>query len=201
MRTVTVTGHGTHPAVPDTAVLRVGVAVREPSLAEAFHAAAELARRVRSVAGDHTDARRIASSGVQVWSQHDETGRRSGFEARHSFTIGCDDLPTASTLLEALVAAVGDQLTVDDVSLQVGDETAARVAAREAAWADARARAEQLAALAAANLGAVQQVSESVGGHGPGPGVLFARAASADMGLSPGETAVSAALEVTWELV
>ena len=67
------------------------------------------------------------------------------------------------------------------------DPSAALAQAREAAFADARAKAEHLAALADATLGQVEAVAEG-GGAGPVPPGGFAAMAKADVGLQPGES-------------
>ena len=88
---------------------------------------------------------------------------------------------------------------VEGVELAVRDPSAAIAQAREAAFADARAKAEHLAALADATLGQVEAVTEG-GASGPMPGGGFAAMAKADVGLQPGETAIAASLTVTWSL-
>ena len=84
------------------------------------------------------------------------TGEPSGFQARHSLVVRCPDIDAAGGLLTALADAVGDRLEIEGVSLEVADQSAALVAAREAAYADAVDRATHLAGLAGAELGDVQ---------------------------------------------
>ncbi|MGN0064029.1 MAG: SIMPL domain-containing protein [Nocardioides sp.] len=199
MRTVTVTGRGESRVAPDAAVLRVSVGAREQGLAAAYDRAGELAARVREVALRHTEERRIASTGVSLWPFHDHPDGERGFEARYSYAVSCGDLDAAGTLLRELAHEVGDGVQVDDVSLQVSDDSAAVVTAREAAFADARSRAEHLAGLSGATLGAVEQIGE--GGYAaPAPrGAVFAMRADAQV--APGETTVGVDLTVTWQLL
>ena len=63
-----------------------------------------------------------------------------GFEARHGLVIAVADLAVAGRMLARLAEAVGNRLVVESVSLEVGDPVAARTAAREVAFADARTR-------------------------------------------------------------
>lgn len=198
MSTVTVTGHGTSADVPDIAVVRFSVSAREATLAAAYGRTSELAEQARRVCLEHTDERRVATSGVQLWQAHDNQGVRVGFEARHGFTVGCADLASGGSLLEALVDRISDALQVDDVSLQLSDPAAALGRARESAFADARARAEHLAALAGRTLGEVLDVVEGEGfGGGGGPQPRFALAAEA---FSPGEQKVEGQVRVTFRL-
>lgn len=197
-RSVTVTGQGSTAAAPDTAVVRVAAVARAAGVAAAFADASQAAARIGLVARQHTDEKRIASTGINVWPWHDNQGQQRGFEARHSLAIGCPDLDAAGALLDELATSVGDSLTIEGVALEVSDPTAARDAAVEAAYADALRRAEQLAGLAGASLGDVLAMEQG-GGGGPGMRGMDAMAMSAK--IEPGETSVGASLSVTWELV
>jgi uncharacterized protein YggE len=197
-RSVTVTGQGSTAVVPDTAVVRVAAVARAAGVADAFASSSAAAAQIGVVARRHTEDKRIASTGINVWPWHDNQGRQRGFEARHSLAIGCSDLDAAGALLDELAAEVGDVLAVDGVTLEVSEPTAARDQAVAAAYADALRRAEQLAGLAGASLAEVLAI-----GHGPGGGPAFRGmdAVAASAKIEPGETTVAASLSVTWALV
>jgi uncharacterized protein YggE len=200
MRTVTVTGTGTARVAPDSAVVRVAAVARGTGVAEAYDAMAASATTVVEVAGRHTETRRIASTGISVWPFHDHEGRRQGYEARHSFSLACADLAEAGTMLAELAREVGDDLAVDSVGLEVTEDHGAGGKAREAAFHDAREKAAALARMAGAGLGAVQSVVETTGGDGSGPLVKVAMARDSGGGVEPGETTVTTAVTVVWEL-
>lgn len=193
-RTVTVTGHGSANAVPDTAVVRVAAVHRSPAMADALAGAESARAAVVAAAGDLL----VSSTDLSVWPAHDGEGRRAGFEARHALTITGGDLETAGTLVGRLAEEVGDRLQVEGVSLAVGDPASALGEAREAAYADARARAEHLAALSGAALGEVQDVTEGAGSPVPWQGE--AASFKADVGLAPGQTRLTSTVTVTWAL-
>lgn len=197
-RTVTTTGYGSARVVPDTAVLRLAVAHRAPGVAEAFEGVDAAARQLTAVARDFTEPTKIASSGLTVWPAHDPEGRQSGFEARHSLTIGCADLRSAGVLLTQLAKHVGNSLAVEGISLEVSDRSSAEAEAREAAFADARMRSEHLAALSDESLGVVLSVSEG-GGGGQESFREAALSKHADVAIEPGEKSISASVTVTWE--
>jgi uncharacterized protein YggE len=199
MRTVTVTGHGSSQAVPDAAVVRVAAVQRGEGVAEAYAALTATAVLLVEVAARHTHPRFVASTGISVWPWHDHQGRPAGFEARHSYAVRCIDLDVAGGLLADLVAQVGDALVVDSIGLEVTDDSLAAREAREAAFADARERARELARLAGLRVGPLQSVVEGPSASAGG-GTRFARAAS-DGGLAPGEAAVRMTIEAVWELV
>jgi uncharacterized protein YggE len=192
VRTLTVSGTGTAHAAPDTALVRLSAVHRAGSLAEAL-SGAESARAAVVAAAGHLA---VSTVNLSVWPVQ-ESGKPALFEARHSLTIAAGDIETANDLLGRLADQVGDRLQVEGVELTVADPSAALGRAREAAFADARAKAEHLAALADAALGQVEAVVE--GGWSPHPGGV-PTLAKADIGIQPGETTLSATLAVTWSL-
>lgn len=200
MHTVTVTGTGTSRVAPDSAVVRLSAVARGSGVADAYEAMTSAAASVVDVARRHTDERRIASTGITVWPWHDHTGTRQGYEARHSYVIGCDDLPGAGTMLAELAAEVGDGLAVDSVGLEVTEDHGAGDKAREAAFHDARDKAAQLARLAGAGLGAVLTLVEGDAGREPSPMPVMAMARDSAGGLEAGETTVTTSVTVVWEL-
>lgn len=200
MNTVTVTGTGTSRVAPDTAVVRLAAVARGAGVAEAYAAMSAAASVLVAVAGQHTEERRVASSGVSLWPSHDHTGARDGFEARHSFAIGCADLAAAGEMLARLAAEVGDALAVEGVALEVTDDHGAAAKAREAAFHDARERAAQLARMAGAGLGAVQSMVEGDAAAGPAPMPRAAMLKDSAGPLAAGETEVTSSVTVVWEL-
>jgi uncharacterized protein YggE len=194
VRTLTVTGTGSAAAIPDTALIRLSAVHRARTLAEAMAGAESARAAVVEAAGELT----VSTVNLSVWPTN-EQGQQPGFEARHTLTIAAGDLETANQMLAKLAYEVGARLLVEGVELTVRDPSGAISAARELAFADARAKGEHLAALAGAALGQVEAVAEG-GASGPAPGG-FAALAKADVGLQPGETSLSASLTVTWSLV
>lgn len=198
-RTVTVTGQGSARIVPDSAVVRVAAVHRAASVGQAFAAVASAVDGITSAARSVVDESRIGSRDLNVWATSDHQGRHDGFECRHALEIRCPTLDVAGSLLASLVDAVGNRLQVEGVNLEVTDDTAAQVEAREAAYADAVARATQLAGLAGARLGPVLAVSE--GGAHPVPVREMAMAPMAMTDFQPGERSLGSTLSVTFELL
>lgn len=199
MLTVTVTGSGASTVAPDSAVVRLAALARAGGVAEAYAALSAAAATLVEVAERHTEARRIASTGITVWPTRDHDGRETGYEARHSYAIACADLAGAGAMLAELAREVGDGLAIDSVGLEVGDDHGAGDKAREAAFHDARDRAAQLARMAGAGLGAVQSIVE--GGPADGPSPLAGAATMRDSGsLHPGVATVRSTVTVVWEL-
>lgn len=193
MRTLTVTGTGSSRAVPDTALIRLSAVHRARTFAEALAGAESAREEVVKSAGDLV----VSTANLSVWPTN-EQGQQPGFEARHTLTIATGDLTVANELLGRLAHEVGSRIQVEGVEMSVKDPSTALREAREAAFVDARAKAEHLASLADATLSQVEAVGEG-GASAPSP-VGFAMAKMADVGLQPGETSISASLTVTWSL-
>jgi uncharacterized protein YggE len=200
MRTVTVTGAGTARETPDNVVVRVAASFRATGVADALAGADSAATTIISVGRQHTDASRIASTSLNVYSAYDGNGQPAGFEARHSLAITCTTVESAGAMLTALAEQVGDRLQVEGLGLEVGDPSRAVDQARAAAYADAVYRARHLAELAGGRLGEVQEVAEG-GASSAYPVTSVARAAKASLDIAPGETSIGCTLTVTFELL
>ena len=157
MRTVTVTGQGEARVAPDSAVVRVSAVHRAPGVAEALAGADSAADAIATTARQFTTPERVGYDVAPDLARPRRHPAAAGFQARHSLVVRCPDIEAAGGLLTALADAVGDRLEVEGVSLEVADQSAAVVAAREAAYADAVDRATHLAGLAGAELGDVQE--------------------------------------------
>lgn len=113
------------------------------------------------------------------------------------------DLATAGDTLAAVLTAGRGEARVQQTVLSVSDPSEALTAARTAAFADARAQAEQLAALAERELGVVSRVSSPAEISTPlgGTGQRVAlQAAPLALAVEPGTSSVSASVVVRFEL-
>jgi len=126
----------------------------------------------------------------------------AGYRAAVRLTARLDAPARAGQVATAAVTAGGEAARVHGLMLIVGDQAGALTAAREAAWRDARGRAEQYAALAGVALGPVLRIEEAAGGRHvlAQAGVYQARAA-AGPAVELGEAEVGARVVVTWALL
>jgi uncharacterized protein YggE len=198
-RTVTVTGQGSAHFTPDSAVVHVAAVHRAASVSEAFAGVSSAVAAITATARSFVEPAHIGSHDLNVWPAHDNEGRQNGFECRHAVEIRCPSLDVAGSLLTALVAEAGNRLQVESVSLEATDTSAAHTAAREAAYADAVARATHLAGLADAALGWPVDISEGGAAH-PVARAMAASYAKEDMGFEPGQRAIGATLTITFAL-
>ena len=171
---VVVIGRGRAEARPDVAILRLGVEVRRPSVGEAREAAtAAQTRLLEALRTRGVSADRIRTEGLNVQPDFEylETGRQlRGYVVSHSVSarLAVDDRLGAA--IDAAIGAAGDDVRFDGITLELDDPTEARARAREAAVADARRAAEELARLAGVRLGEPIVIEETnASGGGPSP--------------------------------
>jgi uncharacterized protein len=203
--TVTVAGAGSASAVPDTALLQLGVEARGATPAEALEACRRALDQVlAALDAEGVDPARRTTSGLEL--HEDWESRQPGrgpvtYLAGTRLTVRLARPERAGQVAAAAVAVGGAGARVHGLELVVGDPGAVAVAAREAAWRDALARAGQYAGLAGASLGPVLEIKEIPPPPDARPmRLLAAEAAPAGPATEPGETVVWAAVTVTWAL-
>ena len=199
---IVVTGHGSVGATPDVASLTMGVAPVRRSVAEGMAAATAKMRAVidalaaGGVSSDDMQTRRF-TIGPEYDHQRD-VARLRGFRVDHRLTATVRDLSALGELLDAAVAAAGEDVRVDAIRFALDDDRQARERARELAWRDADGRARQLAALAGVTLGPAVSITEG-GGFQP-PVAAGALRAAAAAPIEPGEVDIAVSLTVQFSL-
>jgi uncharacterized protein YggE len=150
---VEVIGTGTAQVRPDLFVAQLGAEATGPDVATVLEAAelAVAAMAGAARAGGAADAD-VRTTDVTVSTNYTQTGPE-GYRAAIGLGLTLHDLESAGRVLAEVVAAGGDASRVNAVSMTALD------AAREAAFADARHQAEQLAGLAGRTLGGVRRVT------------------------------------------
>lgn len=206
-RTITVTGTGSAEAPPDLLTISVGVECRRDGVGAAYADAGTASGAVSGALRQHgvADAD-IRTSGLNVRPElvwRDGEGQKvAGYVASSVLTIRFRDVAAASGVIGAVVDAGGDDVRLNGLELGFADESAVMAQAREAAWQDAAAAAEQFASLASARLGAVVSVAEHPLGSGPVPAATLERAAATDaISVEAGHASVGAGVTVVWELL
>lgn len=201
------TGNGHAQAAADTLRLYLTIGRTAPDVAAAVDAVATQTEAVtRALADQGVAAQDIHTSGLNIHPVFPdpqspyESVTITGYNASHSMIVSSRDLGGFGRLLRAMVGAIGNDLGVDHVGFEVADMAPLIEQARQSAFADARERAEHLAALAGRRLGAIEAVSEQHG-HGWGePFGLSTRASGSppDLAVAPGQQSVGVAITVNW---
>ena len=204
--TVTVVGAGAATAVPDTALLQLGVETRGSTPAEALDACGRaLDQIIGALDAEGVEPARRTTSGLELredWETRQPGRGPVAYLAAAHLTVRLAQPARAGQVAAAAVAVGGDGARVHGLGFVVGDPAAVAAAAREAAWRDALARAGQYAALAGTALGPVLHIKEA---PPPPPDarpmrLMAAEAAPAGPATEPGETTVWSAVTVTWAL-
>jgi uncharacterized protein len=204
---VTVRGVGRAPAVPDAARLSLAVWCRRRNPAAALDAAAErsaavlAALRERGVATEDLATPELAVRPEEIYVEG-RPPRIDGYVATQAIQVTVRDVSQVGAVTGAAVAAGGEEVRVNALSLFVTNVRPALEAARAEAWADAQRRAEQLSTLAGRRLGDVVAVEDggAMGGVVESP-LLLRAAAETGVPVEAGAQEVEAALTVRWELV
>ncbi|MFC4591131.1 SIMPL domain-containing protein [Sphaerisporangium corydalis] len=191
-----VVGRGSVQTTPDVMRLNVGVETRRARAGEAFAAVKEAAAKL-------TDA--LVTAGVARWdlktndlslvAEYDKYPKVVGYRASQGLEAQVRDLSKADAVVDA-VAAVGDEARLNGISFEISREEALVKRARAVAYKDARAKAEQYAALVGRTLGRVTKLEEE---SDSSPSRLAAFGEKA--GISPGHGSVTVAVRVVYEMV
>lgn len=202
---ITVGGLGTVNGTPDLLRLQVRVVAVKPTAALALAAASGVSGRVRTALRQHG----VAATDIQT-TQLNVTPAYAGRPARQVGFQVVEGLQAQLTLAGAgstitdVVRVGGTALRFDGVFFLISDESPLQAQARDKAFAQARAKAEQYARLAGRTLGAVESVNEDIvpGYYDGGYGRFVGGAAFAAGGyaISPGVQRIDVRVIARWAL-
>lgn len=195
---VTVQGTASVTAVPDRASLWLGVESRGETARTAIAANAAEMRRVLAALRS-AGATDLQTQYVSLSPRYAENGRVQGYSAHNSVSATVAQLARTGAVVDAAVAAGANQIS--GPNLTTGDPRSLYRRALAAAVADARAKAQTLAAAANVSLGRVTAVVEV--GSAPSPLPLAAKVAADEAGstpIEPGERELSATVSVTFSI-
>jgi uncharacterized protein len=164
---VVVRGTGTATGVPDQIRLSLAATATADDVSTALARANRATHRVLRALREHdVDRRDVQTTGLSLHPVYDYSDdgppQITGYAASQRFSVLLRDLPSGGTAIGAAVTAGGDAVRLSGVRLQIGDEAALLHEARAAAFADARAKAEQYAAASGRELGELVTVREGV---------------------------------------
>ena len=197
---ITTVGEGQASGTPDSLRLHVSVQHTAASVSDALSGCASRLDAAVAVARRFTEPHRIGSTGLHVDHEYTDQGRATtGWVAHHALRIEVPDVAASGDLVTALADEVGDALRIGHVEMYLAAPADLAVTARAAAFENARAKADELAALAGQRVTGVVSVAEGAGVRPYGV-VEAAPAAMAKIGTSfePGSATVSASLTVVW---
>lgn len=208
--TISVQGEGKINAVPDIATLNFGVQTGRQKTADgAMQILTDKMTKIIAALGaagiEDKDVRTQNLSLNPSYDWNEGTRIDGGFEANQSLVVKVRDLEKISTVLDAAIKAGANQ--AGSVGFTIDDPEILQAQAREEAIADAKAKAEKLAADLGVKLGKLKGFWENQGGDTP----MYARATmdmAEGMGgggmvappLPAGEQEVNVMVNLTYEL-
>ena len=205
-----VSGEGRVVAVPDVAILRLGIEAQEMTVAEAQEQAREAMDRVmkalenEGVAEKDIQTQYFNINRVTRWDSQEEKEVIIGYRVTNVVTAKVRDVAKAGDVIDAVAIAGGDYTRIDSIGFTVDDPSEYQKEAREQAVADAEAKAKQLAEAAGVKLGRPLYITES--SYIPGPIYrqdMIAKAEGApavETPISPGEMEITLNVQISYEI-
>ena len=200
--TIVVGGTGRVAVEPDVADLRLGVAIARPTVADARSAvAAAMTSILAAIEAAGVARRDTRTTLLSVQPRYDYRDGQApalvGYDLANVVEVTVRDLATLGAVVDGALGAGATSL--DGLAFRVEDPSAAEAAARTAAVAQARARAEVLAAAADVSHARVGVVVE--GGAPPAwalaKGARLTMAADASTPIEAGVTEIAVTVTVT----
>jgi uncharacterized protein YggE len=206
---IQVTGTGKVSASPDLAVLVAGVQVMENKVAQAQAEAATAMDRVNAaLIGNGIDDKDIQTSRFVVSQRTGGTYGDTviGYQVTNTVRVKIRDLAGAGSIIDTVVAAGGDYIRINNFGFTIEDPTTYYAQALQAASADAKTKAQNLAKQNGVKLGDPINISENQNIYYPYQyDTLLAGAASGasgvpDTSISPGEITITAQVQITYTI-
>lgn len=163
--TLRMTGRGTATAVPDQLSFSLTATAKRTELQDALAASTAAMRRAQQRLADFgVEPRDLSTTGLQMYPEYDYPSSGpavlTGYRVTQRARVRIGDPAEGGRAIAAVVRSGAARVTVRNIRLEVGDPDAALARARDAAVAEARAKAEQYAAAAGVNLGQVTSIQE-----------------------------------------
>ena len=205
-RYVTVSAQGSVKVVPDAVRINAAATAVAASSKEALATTAKTASAVRAaLKSAKVDSKDIATQSVTVYPEYkyntDGSSTLVGYRGSQSFTIIVRAADTAGSVVDALVAAGGDNLQINGATPFILDSTRSLEAARAAAVKSAKAKALSYAKLLGVKLGKVNYLVENSAPANYTPVMATAKSEADATVIDLGLQEVSISVSVQWALL
>ena len=207
-RIISLTGHGEVRAVPDLAVINMGVVSSAETARAALDANTKaMTELMANLKAANIEDKDIATSNFSVNPRLDygqnggQVPKLVGYDVNNTVTVIIRKIDGLGALLDKAVSSGSNQ--INGISFSVSNPDAAMDEARKLAVKDATHKAQIYAGAASINLGNIMSVSESSGVAEPQ--VMFSRAKamaadSAPVPIAQGSQVISVDVNVSWEI-
>ncbi len=170
VRSINVSGVGRVKAAPDVADIGLGVTIRDQEAGGASQQAAEamdaMVTALLAMGIAEADIQTTSLNLNPVYNWESETPEITGWEANNLVNVTVREIDSVGAVVDTATAAGAN--SINGISFRVEDATEAEAAARSAAVADAKAKADQLAADAGVEITGIITITES-GSQQPQP--------------------------------
>ncbi|KPN20829.1 hypothetical protein AO715_13605 [Xanthomonas sp. Mitacek01] len=190
---------------PDIATMSTGVVTQAADANAAMRANAEqMAKLMQAIKAAGIAERDVQTSGVNLSPQYryaeNQPPAITGYQASNTVNLKVRDIGKLGQVLDALVASGANQ--INGPTFEIDDADAVQDEARSAALKKAQARAEVYANSLGMRVRRIVSISEGGGFQAPPRPMMAMRAMaeSADTSISPGESTLTANLDVVFEL-
>lgn len=205
---INVGGRAKVAGTPDTLRLDLSVVASATSVSEALASANRSASAVqKSLLDNDVQKKDLQTSGLNIAPEYaysnNSSPRLKGYQVTESISARLRDLGRAGDAIGKAVSAGGNAVRVNGISLDLEDIGALVSSARDKAFADAKAKAEQYARAAGRSLGDVMSISEDVTTPSPIPVPYGLNGSAKDMAsvpIEPGSQDVSVSVTVLFEM-
>ena len=203
--TVSVTGVGDADGAPDTLNADFRVHVTRSTVQDALDAQSAAARKVLAALAKAGGARKdTRTTNLSIDQHYDNHGNPVGYDASETIRARIHPLAQAGRTISAAATSAGNEVAVDGLSFEIEDDDALVTAARSAAYADAKSRADQYAQLSGRSLGRVVSIKEQIDRPDPTPyyyaDALAAAPAPKSVPIRGGQQTLTIHVSVVWQL-
>ena len=162
-RSIHVNGMGKVSVAPDKADLTLSVEVQAKTAEAARNqAAVTMDALIKAVKDQDVASKDIQTRSVSLYPNYspDTANKIVGYQLSNQVAVCIRDISKASDIIDAAVKVGGNSARVQGISFGIENPESALAQAREKAYANAKAKAEQYAKLAGVSLGSPLQISE-----------------------------------------
>ena len=206
-RYVTVNSDGSVKVTPDAVRLNANVSVVAGSNKEALAKTSASAAAVRAALTAAGIAKAdIATQSISVYPEYNYTQDKGsvlvGYRGSQGFVVTIKNAENAGTVVDAVIAAGGDNLQIQGVTPFVLDSSKATESARANAVKNAKAKAASYAKLLGAKLGRVIYLVENSSPISYPPVMAMAKAADSEATVVDlGQQDVTVSISIQWALL
>ena len=198
-RYIKVSADGSVKVVPDAVRLTATVTLVADSSKVALSSANKVSAEVRkALTGNGVAAKYISTTSITTYPEYnysqDKGSTLIGYRASQSFNVVIRNANNSGAIVDAVVAAGGDNLNLSGVSPFVMNNAAATAAARKVAVRNATTKARSYANLVGGSLGAVQFIEESSSPSLPVPMMASAKVGADSTQVDLGEQEITVSI-------